>query len=75
MGGLNGLPLGPMGKRALPSGVGSWLFPPQPTCHRYRHPLHTHQAMLPHGWRKLAQCISQGTRVGGRHARGWGWPG
>lgn len=48
------------GQEGIALWVGSWLFPPHPTCHRHRHPLHTHQAMLPHGWRKLAQWISQG---------------
>lgn len=39
MGGRTGLSLWPMGKRALPSGVGSGLFPPHPTRHRYTPPL------------------------------------
>lgn len=55
--GLPRLPLWPMGKRALASCVGSWLFPPPPTSPSPQTP---HQAMLPQGQRKLAQHISQG---------------
>lgn len=45
-----------MGKRALPSGAGSWLFPPHPACHGQTPAPDT----LPGRRRELAPCAAQG---------------